>query len=145
MNFRLIENEQLAMKVPYEVPFWERCYPEWNKGFVNIRMFVGIRNFMRELHCNRLIFRESELYDNLKPNLIQSLYANFQVSNIIMIKVRARFFNRFYALKLCSTACFVNQRLTGADAKTLQKSVSHVWWEWRKALPLHPQSREMRQ
>ena len=39
---------------------------------------------------------------------------------------------------------FVNQRLTRADAKTLQKSVSHVWWECEKALPLHPQSREMR-
>ena len=40
---------------------------------------------------------------------------------ILIIKVRARFFNRFYALKLCSMACFVNQRLTRADAKTLQK------------------------
>ena len=68
----------------------------------------------------------------------------FSLYNII-IKVRASPLLWFYVLKSCSTACFVNQRVTWRYAKTLQKSVSHVWWVCEKALPLHPQSREMRQ
>ena len=48
-------------------------------------------------------------------------------------------------LKICFTASFVNQRVRWKDAKYLQKSVSWIWQECRKALPLHPQSREMRQ
>ena len=133
------------MTFPHEVPFLRDCHPGKNEGLGNVRFSVHGRNFMREFHCNPLISREYEVYDNLKLGLMQSLNGSSQSFYIIIIKVRARFFNRFYALKLCSTACFVNQRLTRADAKTLQKSVSHVWLEWRKALPLHPQSREMRQ
>ena len=49
------------------------------------------------------------------------------------------------ALKICFTASFVNHRLRLKDAKYLQKSVSLIWRVMRKALPLHPQSREMRQ
>ena len=49
------------------------------------------------------------------------------------------------ALEICFTASFVNQRLRWKDAKYLQKSVSLIWRVIRKALPLHPQSREMRQ
>ena len=49
------------------------------------------------------------------------------------------------ALEICFTASFVNQRVRWKDAKSLQKSVSLIWRVMRKALPLHPQSREMRQ
>jgi hypothetical protein len=63
----------------------------------------------------------------------------------IIIKVRATPYAMIYAFKLCFTAYFEYQRLTRTDAKSLQKSVSHVWWVCEKALPLHPQSREMRQ
>jgi hypothetical protein len=30
------------------------------------------QNFMRELHCNRLIYKQSELYDILKSSLISN-------------------------------------------------------------------------
>ena len=39
---------------------------------------------------------------------------------------------------------FVNQLLTGVTAKNYKKSVPSVWWVCGKALPLHPQSREIR-
>ena len=132
------------MKFPHEVLFLGGCHPDKSEGLGNVRFSVHGRYFIRELHCNPLISREYEVYDNLKLSLMQSLNGSCR-SLCITIKVRARSFNQFYVAKLCFTACFVNQRLTRADAKTLQKSVSHVWWEWRKALPLHPQSREMRQ
>ena len=133
------------MTFPHEVLFLGGCHQGKSEGLGYVRFSVHGRNFMWELHCNPLISRKYEVYDNLKLSLMQSLNGSCQSPYIIIIKVRASFFNRFYALKLCSTACFEYQRLTRTGAKTLQKSVSHVWWEWRKALPLHPQSREMRQ
>ena len=61
-------------------------------------------------------------------------------------KIKVCFFPAWIsALKICFTASFVNQRVRWKDAKSLQKSVSWIWWECGKALPLHPQSREMRQ
>ena len=39
---------------------------------------------------------------------------------------------------------FVNQLLAGVTAKNYKKSVPSVWWVCGKALPLHPQSREIR-
>ena len=39
---------------------------------------------------------------------------------------------------------FVNQQLTRIAAKKYEKSVSGVWWVCVKALPLQPQSREIR-
>ena len=39
---------------------------------------------------------------------------------------------------------FVNQQLTRMTAKKYEKSVSSVWWVCGKALPLQPQSREIR-
>ena len=39
---------------------------------------------------------------------------------------------------------FVNQQLTRIAAKKYEKSVSGVWWVCGKALPLQPQSREIR-
>jgi hypothetical protein len=43
---------------------------------------------------------------------------------------------------LCDT--FVNQQVIRIAAKKYEKSVSGVWWVCGKALPLHPQSREIR-
>ena len=39
---------------------------------------------------------------------------------------------------------FVNQQLTRIAAKKYEKSVQGVWWVCVKALPLQPQSREIR-
>ena len=39
---------------------------------------------------------------------------------------------------------FVNQQLTLILAKKYEKSVMSVWWVCGKALPLQPQSREIR-
>ena len=39
---------------------------------------------------------------------------------------------------------FVNQQLTRIASKKYEKSVSGVWWVCVKALPLQPQSREIR-
>ena len=39
---------------------------------------------------------------------------------------------------------FVNQQLTRMTAKKYEKSVMSVWWVCGKALPLQPQSREIR-
>ena len=100
------------MNVPHEVPFLRDCHPGKSEGFGNVRFSVHGRNFIPELHCNPLISREYEVYDNLKLGLMQSLNGSSQSLYVIIIKVRARFFNRFYALKLCSTAYFVNQRVT---------------------------------
>ena len=97
------------MTFPHEVPFLRDCHSGKSEGLGNVRFSVHGRDFMRELHCNPLISRKYEVYDNLKLSLMQSLNGICQSPYIIINKVRARFFNRFYALKLCSTACFVNQ------------------------------------
>ena len=39
---------------------------------------------------------------------------------------------------------FVNQQLTRIAAKKYEKSVSGVWWVCVTALPMQPQSREIR-
>ena len=39
---------------------------------------------------------------------------------------------------------FVNQQLTLILAKKFEKSIASVWWVCGKALPLQPQSREIR-
>ena len=97
------------MNIPHEVPTMRDCHPGKSEGLGNVRFSVHGRNFMRELHCNPLISRKYEVYDNLKLSLMQSLNGSCQSPYIIIIKVRARFFNQFYALKLCSTACFEYQ------------------------------------
>jgi len=47
-------------------------------------------------------------------------------------------------LKICSTASFENQRLRQIIAKKYEKSVADVWRICRKAVVLHPLSREKR-
>ena len=97
------------MKFPHEVLFLGGCHPDKSEGLGNVRFSVHGRYFIRELHRNPLISREYEVYDNLKLGLMQSLNGSSQSLYVIIIEVRARFFNRFYALKLCSTACFEYQ------------------------------------
>ena len=46
--------------------------------------------------------------------------------------------------KTCCTASFENQRVKWKDANFQQKSVSYVWYICRKAVLLHPLSREKR-
>ena len=99
------------MKFPHEALFLGGCHPGKSEGLGNVRFSVYGRNFIRELHCNPLISREYEVYDNLKLGLMQSLNGSSQ-SLYLIIKVRAMFFNQFYAIKLCFTAYFVNQRVT---------------------------------
>ena len=48
------------------------------------------------------------------------------------------------ALKICSTAYFENQWLSGKTAKKYEKRVADVWRICRKAVILHPLSREKR-
>jgi hypothetical protein len=86
MNFRLVENERFAMKFPHEVLFLGGCHPDKSEGLGNVRFSVHGRYFIRGLHCNPLISREYEVYDNLKLSLMQSLNGSSQSLYVIIIR-----------------------------------------------------------
>ena len=64
IKFRLIDNQRIAMKFPNEVPL---C------GILE-GIYVLKRSFSGELHCNGLIFRESEANEGMKVTLMFSIY-----------------------------------------------------------------------
>ena len=64
IKFRLIDNQRIAMKFPNEVPW---CG-------IQVGIYVLKRNFSEELHCNGLIFKESEANEDMKVLLCFSIY-----------------------------------------------------------------------